>query len=140
MVRAFAGDSTITSGLGTLSPLVALASSGSCGDDRQSRRRREILVVLGTKGPTGGSRPHRGATNGASVSNIPHGVASAFPALPCPGSPPGAFLSIVSSHAVGGTEPRSPGSLGIVRPVGNDRALSHHLRRDRVADRVLPPR
>src|SRR5215207_4568117 len=62
MVRAFAGDSTITSGLGTC----------------------EILVVLGTKGPTGGSRPHRGATNGASVSNIPHGVASAFPALPVP--------------------------------------------------------
>src|SRR5215217_9462408 len=122
MVRAFAGDSTITSGLGTC----------------------EILVVLCTKGPTGGSRPHRGATNGVFVSNIPHGVASLlpalFPALPCPGSPPGAFLSIVSSHAVGGTEPRSPGSLGIVRPVGNDRALSHHFRRDRLADRVLPPR
>src|SRR5215207_6077789 len=118
MVRAFAGDSTITSGLGTC----------------------EILVVLATKGPTGGSRPHRGATNGVSVSNIPDRVPTAFTALPASGSPPGAFLSIVSSHAVGGTEPRSPGSLGIVRPVGDDRTLSHHLRRDRLADRVLPSR
>src|SRR6266540_2126134 len=118
MVRAFAGDSTITSGLGT------------CG----------ILVVLGTKGPTGGSRPYRGATNGVSVSNIPDGIACDIPCAACPVSPPGAFLSIVSSHVVGGTEPQSPGYLGIVRPVGHGRTLSHHLRRDRVADRVLPPR
>src|SRR4249920_2030603 len=115
MVRAFAGDSTITSGLGT------------CG----------ILAVLGTKGPTGGSRPHRGATNGASVSNIPDGVRTAFP-VAYPGSPPGAFLSIVSTHALGGTEPEPQGSPGIVRPVGDHRALSHHLRRDGLADRVLP--
>src|SRR5436190_1552297 len=67
MVRAFAGDSTITSGL----------DLGTC----------EILVVLGTKGPTGGSRPYRGATNGVSVSNIPEALPAAFPALPAPDHP-----------------------------------------------------
>src|SRR6266545_683744 len=49
MVRAFAGDSTITSGLGTC----------------------EILVGMCSSGPTGGVGPHRGATNRVPVSNIP---------------------------------------------------------------------
>src|SRR4051794_5686486 len=116
MVRAFAGDSTITSGLGL----------GTC----------EILVVLGTKGPTGGSRPHRGATNGVPVSNIPYGI-------PCgvhPASCSRWVLSIVSTHALGGTEPEPQGYPGLVRPMGDGRALPHHLCRDRVADRVLPSR
>src|SRR5262249_13935374 len=104
-VRAFAGDSTLTSGLGTCGiPLGAVANR-----------------------PTGGSRPHRGATNRVPVSNIPRS--------PAPGHSPGPDLSIVSSHAPGGTEPRSQGSPRIIRPLGHDRALPHHLRGDGTAHR-----
>src|SRR5919197_2373008 len=53
MVRAFAGDSTITSGLGTC----------------------EILVAGDANRPTGGSRPHRRATNRVPLSNIPRSPA-----------------------------------------------------------------
>ena len=55
---------------------------------------------MGTSGPTGGSRRHRGATNRGPVSNIP--------CCERPASCSRWVLSIVSTHALGGTEPRTP--------------------------------
>src|ERR1700704_6994120 len=114
MVRAFAGDSTITSGLGT------------CG----------ILVVGCAERPTGG-------VDLTVVPRTRHPCQTfpwCIPLVPGVNPSSGAALSIVSSHAPGGAEPRSPGPAELLRPLGHDRAVPHHLRGDRAAHRVFPPR